>query len=101
MDPAAADGTGQLTCAIADRGEGVAAEEIDSLFQAFGRTASGHRLNPKGAGLGLSFVATVVARHRGTLSCESRPGEGATFEIEVPLSAPALRVARSAGSLAP
>ncbi|HLO85164.1 MAG TPA: ATP-binding protein [Nostocaceae cyanobacterium] len=41
----------------------------------------------KGTSLGLSIsYSTVVERHRGKLSCNSIPGEGTEFIIEIPLS---------------
>jgi C4-dicarboxylate-specific signal transduction histidine kinase len=38
-----------------------------------------------GTGLGLSIAYGIVKDHEGTISLESRPGEGATFRIELPL----------------
>jgi signal transduction histidine kinase len=37
-----------------------------------------------GTGLGLAIVQSVVSDHGGTISVDSRPGEGATFVIELP-----------------
>ena len=37
-----------------------------------------------GTGLGLAIVKHIVARHRGRLSIESEPGEGAVFTVTLP-----------------
>jgi two-component system phosphate regulon sensor histidine kinase PhoR len=42
-----------------------------------------------GTGLGLAIVKHIVAHHRGRLTIESRPNEGALFRITFPLPAAA------------
>jgi len=37
-------------------------------------------------GLGLSLARWIVERHHGRIAVESRPGEGATFTVHLPLS---------------
>jgi CheY-like chemotaxis protein len=50
------------------------------VFEPFFTTkAVGH-----GTGLGLASVYAMVAEHHGRIRCESRPGEGSTFELELP-----------------
>jgi len=39
----------------------------------------------KGSGLGLSIVRHIVDAHRGRVTVESRPGEGSTFSIYLPI----------------
>lgn len=63
---------------IADQGPGMTAEAFARLQQPF---AQAHP-EGEGAGLGLAFVATAVARHGGKLSL--REDEGAAFEIVLP-----------------
>jgi CHASE2 domain-containing sensor protein/signal transduction histidine kinase len=60
---------------IADRGAGMTEQQLAGLFARF---QQGPR---EGVGLGLAFVRTVVARHHGTISCTSAPGEGSSFII--------------------
>ena len=45
-----------------------------------------------GAGLGLAIVSALVAAHNGMVSVRTAPGEGATFQVRLPLA----RSARSA-----
>jgi C4-dicarboxylate-specific signal transduction histidine kinase len=42
----------------------------------------------KGTGLGLSIAYGIIKDHQGTISVVSRPGEGATFRIQLPLAKP-------------
>lgn len=68
---------------VTDTGVGIAPEEHERIFQRFDR-GTGRRSGREGAGLGLSIVRTIAEAHGGTVSVRSRPGEGATFTIEVP-----------------
>ncbi|MEM9174384.1 MAG: ATP-binding protein, partial [Myxococcota bacterium] len=42
----------------------------------------------KGTGLGLSLSHGIIERHGGRIQIQSEPGQGATFEIDLPLEAP-------------
>lgn len=70
-------------CRIADNGAGLSADQVDTLLGGFQRGPASHQ---RGAGLGLSFVQTVVQRHGGQLHCDSAPGQGAAFTIALPLA---------------
>lgn len=67
---------------IADNGIGMTEETRASLFNPFFTT----KPVGKGTGLGLSISYQIVTeRHHGKLSCNSAPGEGAEFVIEIPI----------------
>jgi CHASE2 domain-containing sensor protein/signal transduction histidine kinase len=66
---------------VIDRGPGI---PPDVQARLFGRFRSGPQASGGGVGLGLAFVRSVADGHGGTISCESRPGEGATFTLWLP-----------------
>ncbi len=63
---------------IKDTGVGIPDENIKSIFQPFFTTKD------KGIGLGLSIVNEIVKKHQGTISVESRLGQGTTFIVSFP-----------------
>jgi two-component system OmpR family sensor kinase len=73
-----------VTVVVADEGPGMTDEEaaraFDRFWQAGGDTSSAGR----GAGLGLSIVADIVAAHGGEIRLDTATGQGATFTISLP-----------------
>jgi signal transduction histidine kinase len=69
---------------VQDHGPGIAPEELEHLFERFGRTARQYG----GLGLGLYITRQVVEAHGGTIKADSQPGAGATFTVELPLRPP-------------
>jgi PAS domain S-box-containing protein len=65
-----------------DDGPGIPAENIDKLFDPFFTTSDGG----KGTGRGLSICHGIITAHRGKISVRSREGQGATFDIELPVA---------------
>jgi signal transduction histidine kinase len=64
-----------------DTGSGIAPEDVLRIFQPFwSRRADGAH----GTGLGLPICREIVRRHGGTITAESRSGEGATFIVRLP-----------------
>ncbi|NJO19007.1 MAG: GAF domain-containing protein [Spirulinaceae cyanobacterium RM2_2_10] len=77
------DNQRQLACiAIADNGTGISEAARDRLFDPFFTT----KPVGKGTGMGLAIsFQIIVEKHGGHLRCESQPGAGTTFHIEIPL----------------
>jgi PAS domain S-box-containing protein len=63
---------------VHDTGKGMTEQEREQIFKPFFSTKSG------GTGLGLPLTQQIIAEHGGRIQCESQPGEGTTFVIELP-----------------
>jgi two-component system cell cycle sensor histidine kinase/response regulator CckA len=77
-----------VTLRVADTGLGIPAEVQPHIFEPFFTTKGGEG---RGNGLGLSTVYGIVRQHEGHVSCESEPGQGATFTVFLPVAEPAAR----------
>lgn len=64
---------------VTDTGEGIPPEAIDHIFE------PGFSSKPGGAGLGLTVSRKIVEQHGGSISVKSRPSQGTTFTICLPL----------------
>ena len=67
---------------VRDAGEGIPPEEQDRIFERFERVTTGPA-HP-GLGLGLWISKQIVEASRGTISVESRSGQGSTFTVRLP-----------------
>ncbi|MGH9180935.1 MAG: sensor histidine kinase, partial [Acidimicrobiales bacterium] len=78
--------SGRLRVSVRDQGAGIAAEDLDKLFQRFSRvTQPGDGPQVKGTGLGLYICRLLVERHGGTIDVQSQAGAGSTFSYTIPL----------------
>ena len=67
---------------VADNGRGISTESQKRLFDPFYQAKG----SEPGTGIGLSIVKRITDQHHGTVEVDSRPGEGTTFRIVLPLS---------------
>ena len=75
---------GEMRVSVADSGPGIAAEDLDRIFEEFQQTEAGAR-QLEGTGLGLALSKRFVEMHGGRIWCESEVGKGSTFEFTLPL----------------
>jgi len=66
---------------VQDRGEGIAKEYQQAIFEKFFRLPGGHS---GGAGLGLFITKEIVEAHGGRIGVSSEPGKGSTFWFTLP-----------------
>ena len=79
-------GTGQrAVIKVHDRGPGVPSAQRERIFEPFYRLP-GASEREGGVGLGLALVKSISERHGGTVRCEARPGGGASFIVELPIT---------------
>lgn len=72
---------------VQDSGIGIAQQDQQKIFERFYRVDKARSREQGGVGLGLAIAEWIVLQHRGTISVESSPGEGATFLVRIPLVA--------------
>ena len=75
---------------VADTGSGIPQADLPHIFDRFYRVdkARSRRSGLHGAGLGLSIVQALVVQNGGQISVTSAVGQGTTFTLEFPASAP-------------
>jgi signal transduction histidine kinase len=81
------DGAPWAAVTVRDRGIGIPAADLPSIFERFhrGRNVLGRI---RGAGIGLFGARQIVALHGGDIGVESREGEGSAFTVALPLVGP-------------
>jgi len=65
--------------AVEDNGAGIPTEVAERIFEPFFTT------KPAGCGLGLAIVSQIMREHGGRIRYDSRPGEGTTFFLDIPV----------------
>ncbi len=70
-----------LVLTVRDTGHGIEPDILDRIFDPYFTTKE----HGQGTGMGLSVVHGIAKSHKGASRVESRPGEGATFEVYLPL----------------
>lgn len=75
---------GQVRIVVADRGIGIARDDIAKLFTPFVQVGTDKDKRSHGTGLGLSISRELMALHQGTLELESEPGAGTRAILTFP-----------------
>ena len=66
---------------VQDTGIGLSPDDAQRVFERFFRADPARSSSGAGAGLGLSLVQWIAVQHGGTVSVQSRLGEGSTFSV--------------------
>ncbi|MEZ5308319.1 MAG: ATP-binding protein [Pyrinomonadaceae bacterium] len=69
---------------VSDTGEGIGREHLSRIFERFYRVDRARSRSVGGTGLGLAIVKHLALLHGGSVTVESRRGEGTTFQINLP-----------------
>jgi signal transduction histidine kinase len=78
-------GNANIYIAVQDEGPGITTEDRKRLFGRFERLSAKPTGGEQSSGLGLSIVKQLTEKMNGHVWCESDPGKGATFIVELPL----------------
>jgi signal transduction histidine kinase len=76
---------GEAVLRVSDTGIGISETHVGRIFERFYQVDGTIRRQFGGSGLGLALVKEIVEGHQGTVQVESRPGEGSTFEVRLPV----------------
>jgi two-component system, OmpR family, sensor kinase len=95
------DGEDHALIEVSDQGPGLSPDQAEHVFERFyrvdkARTRKASAPAPRGAdpasvphsgaGLGLAIVSALVSAHSGTVAVQTAPGQGATFQVRLPLT---------------
>ena len=76
---------GEVRISVLDSGIGIEEKHFPFLFDRFYRVNNSQKQNKAGTGLGLAICRRIVQLHGGKISVQSKPGEGSTFTVILPL----------------
>ncbi len=81
----APEAPGRLRIEVQDTGIGIPADQVEKIFESFRQVDSGLSRSYPGLGLGLALAKKLSALMKGEISVASKPGEGSTFTLCIPL----------------
>ena len=71
---------------VADSGVGIPKDCQDQVFERFYRVDKARSRETGGTGLGLAITRNAILMHKGAINLYSKPGEGTTFTVRIPLT---------------
>lgn len=74
---------GKVKISVIDHGDGIAPENLPSIWERYYKVDKKHKRAITGTGLGLSIVKKIIELHGGAYGVESEPGKGSTFWFEL------------------
>jgi two-component system, sensor histidine kinase and response regulator len=74
---------GMIRCEVRDEGPGLSKEDLQKMFGKFAKLSAKPTGGEPSTGLGLSIVKKMVEAAGGNVWCESEPGKGSTFVVEL------------------
>jgi signal transduction histidine kinase len=77
---------GLVRISVVDRGPGIPYDQQRFIFEKFGRAEVRGSGSKPGTGLGLFIARSIAEAHGGTVDVHSRPGDGATFVVTLPVT---------------
>jgi signal transduction histidine kinase len=84
---AASEADGMFSVAVSDTGPGIPAAEQARIFHEFHQVDSSNTKKKGGTGLGLAIAKRIVELHGGKIWVKSEPGQGSTFQFDLPVRA--------------
>jgi signal transduction histidine kinase len=75
---------GEIEIAVTDTGIGIAAEDLEAVFEEFRQVGTDYAKKHEGTGLGLTLSRKFVELHGGRIWVKSQPGRGSTFAFTLP-----------------
>ncbi|MBU0634436.1 MAG: ATP-binding protein, partial [Candidatus Omnitrophica bacterium] len=76
----------EVRTSIRDSGPGIEEKDLPRIFERFFHSRPQSDKHADGSGLGLSIVKSIAEIHQGAVEVKSRPGEGSTFTVILPLA---------------
>jgi len=76
----------QVLFQVRDRGRGIPADQLETIFERFQQVDASDSRNNEGTGLGLAICRSILQQHAGRIWVESTLGEGSAFYFTLPIS---------------
>ena len=77
----------QIVLEVTDTGIGIAADQMERIFERFYQVDGSMTRRYGGTGLGLALVKQIAEAHCGRVTVDSQPGHGSTFRVFLPIAA--------------